>query len=181
MSRVPGMTWVILFAAVLIAGGLFGLYGAGKRAGTVQAHKRALADSVQVSHAAVQHATVRSDSTVLIARRTRESATRTRAAWTATLGTGPIDSLPRPVLVALVQSADAVMRRQDTAIVAAHIAIDTLLAERATRIQADTLEAHQTILGTPDSGYSKADVAKGALVVVGVVSVVKIVLGILHR
>lgn len=167
--KMPGIAWVALLAAVLVAGGLFGLYATGRHAGKVQAHKVALADSVVTVHAKVKVAEKRSDAVVQVARNWRAQVAKPLPASVQ----ADLDSSP--------PSIRALVAQKDTALLAAHIAIDTLLRERLVRVEADTLEAHKEALGAPDDGMSVADVAKVTVVVVGVITVVKFALSLVHR
>lgn len=177
MPRIPGIGWVALLVVVLVAGGLWGAFGAGRRSGKIAAHKVALVDSAHVAHAKVAAATKTSDSIGTMATQWRARS----AGSSARFATQRAAAATAQDTVTVLDSASAMIKDLETTVQVQATETTALRAERLVRIEADTVEAHQIALGAPDTGVSVGDVAKVTLVVVGVVAVVHTILGLLHR
>jgi hypothetical protein len=165
LSRIPGIVWVILLAAVLVAAGSWGIYHRGVRVGEMKVHRQALGDSVHTATTKVAVATAASDRAIVASRRVAagsavalEERERARHDVIAALDSAP------PAVVQLVHTDDALLVRNAVTIATQAAAIDTLLDERHDRQQLDTLRTHETELAAQGDGPSRLE--QLALVVV---------------
>ena len=155
LARVPGMVWVIAFVLAFLVAGGYAMYRTGYGAAERRGHQIALVDSVRTQTARVDTATAHSDTVVQVAAKARQSSESLRAARVAAkqAALGELLATDIPKVQALVALDDSLSARDSVTIAVQAGAIDTLLAERATRERLDTLRVNQVAIGTPEPDH----------------------------
>lgn len=172
IRKAPGWVWLALLALIVAAL----IYFAGQRSGKTIVHRVALADSVKVQRRAIDTATKKADSAVVVASVEAKKAAplrnRARAAVEDTSNHVPITVI-NAVVAALTQDSTTIAKKD-----AAIVALQTEILERVTL---DTLTEHQLVLKPPDTGgLSFLDVVKDVAIIAVVVEAVRWLLTLVH-
>lgn len=178
LRKLPGIAWVIAFVLAFLVAGGYAMYRKGYGAGETRGHQIALVDSVRTQTARVDTATAHSDTVVQVAAKARQSSESLRAARVAAkqAALGELLATDIPKVQALVALDDSLSARDSVTIAVQAGAIDTLLAERATRERLDTLRVNQVAIGTPRAQtHHLRDAATGAAVATILYAIVKAV------
>lgn len=176
LCRVPGIAWVILFAIAFLSAAGYGLYRHGEREGAVEVRRAAGRDSIAQQQVVVTRAARKSDSVITVARKAVGVSGSGRARTRAVLEAAK-DSTLRTVFEAVSEQ----LAHDSTTIAVQTAAIDTLVAERGSRIQLATIQEHQMVFKPPGDGVSMVDVVKDVGIVVLVIEAVRLVLQLLGR
>lgn len=167
LRKIPGIAWVIAFVLAFLVAGGYAMYRKGYGAAETRGHQIALVDSVRTQTARVDTATAHSDVIVAVAAKARAStdALLERRVAIRQAALGELLATDIPKVQALVALDDSIATSAKVASAVDAGAIDSLLHERATRQQLDTLRVNQVAIGTPAPDHHATAKIVGGIVV----------------